>query len=116
MKRDLDLIRKILLQIESDLYISDIKEYPEKQIAYHVALLEDAKLVTEEIYISLYVPNSELMGIRITWAGHEFLDASRSASIWEKAKMIAIEKVGTLSFEVLKSLLTQLAKEAVAEI
>lgn len=112
MKRDMDLIREILLRLEQH-YLDEIEGHSAKEIAYHVSLLEGAGLVTQDIYSNLFLNDSMLEGIRITWAGHEFLDASRSVSIWEKAKNIAIEKTGALSFEVLKAILVQLGKDAI---
>lgn len=43
----------------------------------------------------------------LTWAGHEFLEASRDDSRWEKVKRLLLEKTGGLSFEVLKAGLVQ---------
>ncbi|MCL4500491.1 MAG: DUF2513 domain-containing protein, partial [Deltaproteobacteria bacterium] len=37
----------------------------------------------------------------LTWAGHEFLEASRDDSRWNKAKKITWEKTKSLSFEIL---------------
>lgn len=116
MKRDMDIIREILLRLEQHDYIGEIEGRSATEIAYHVSLLEGAGLVTQDIYSNLFLNDSMLDGIRITWAGHEFLDSSRSASVWEKAKNIAIEKTGALSFEVLKAVLVQLGKDAISNI
>jgi len=52
--------------------------------------------------------------INLTWDGHEFLDAARNPSLWERAKCTALKQTGGLSLEVLKSVLIDLAKHAVA--
>lgn len=114
MKRDLDLARKILFQIEEHDWLDAVEGYSKKEIAYHLSLLEEAGLLTQEIYSNLYLNDSMLEGNRITWAGHEFLDASRNTSIWEKTKKIALEKTGAMSFEVIKSVLIQLSREAIS--
>jgi hypothetical protein len=49
---------------------------------------------------------------RLTWPGHEFLDAARKPSHWQKAKTIVMEKSGGLSFEMLKQVLFQMIREA----
>jgi len=116
MKRDMDLIREILFKLEQHNDLNRIEGYSEKEISYHVCLLEGAGLVTHEIYTNIFLNDSMLDGIRITWTGHEFLDSSRSGSIWEKAKKIAMEKTGALSFEVLKTVLVQLGKDAVSNV
>jgi hypothetical protein len=48
---------------------------------------------------------------RLTWAGHEFLDARRKDALWQKVKAVALQKSGGLGFEVLKQLATKLAIE-----
>lgn len=114
MTRDMDLIRQLLFQLETHSHIESIPGRTAEEIAYHVSLLEDAGLVTQEIYQNIYLSDPMLEGIRITWAGHEFLDASRNASFWEKAKKVALEKTGALSYDVLKTVLVQLAKNAIS--
>jgi len=116
MKRDMDFIREILLRLEQHNYLDGMEGHSASEIAYHVSLLEGAGLVTQEIYCNLFLNDSMLEGIRITWLGHEFLDSSRNASVWEKAKNITIEKTGALSFEVLKAVLVQLGINAVSSI
>ena len=109
----MDLARSILLQLESQNYISDQSDFTSQEVAYHVALLEDAGLITQELYTNMYISDSLQDGIRMTWAGHEFLDAARSKTFWDKAKKTTLEKTGSVSFEILKSVLVQLAKNAV---
>lgn len=46
----------------------------------------------------------------ITWQGHEFLDAVRDKSVWERVSATAQAKGGSLSFEVLKALAVQMIK------
>jgi hypothetical protein len=112
MKRDLDLVREVLLQLEAQDHVGEIAGRTPQEVAYHVSLLEGAGLVTQELYTNMYLNDSLLDGIRITWSGHEFLDASRSKPTWEKAKQIVIQKTGVLSFELVKTVLVQLAKQA----
>lgn len=116
MKRDLDLVKVLLLRLEETDSIGEVPEYSSEQVVYHVALLEDAGLITQEWYHNFELSAASLTRTRMTWAGHEFLDASRSKSIWEKAKKITLEKTGALTFEVLKSVLIQLGKEAASGI
>ena len=112
MRRDLDLVREILLQLEGQNHVGEIAGRAPQEVTYHVSLLEGAGLVTQDLYTNLYLNESLLDGIRITWSGHEFLDASRSKATWEKAKQIVIQKTGSLSFELVKTVLVQLAKQA----
>ena len=115
MKRDIELIKAILLRFEEDGDL-EIPEFTKAQVKYHLALLQDAGLITYEQFYDTDISPAVLSRTRISWAGHEFLDASRSLTLWEKAKNITLEKTGALTFEVLKTVLIQLAKEAVSNI
>jgi len=82
MKRDMDLVRKILLQLQAsngqqpDLQPLMDAGHSERQWAEHCALLVEAGLAEPLIY-----NNSELDGTpliilsRLTWAGHDFIEA-----------------------------------------
>jgi len=47
---------------------------------------------------------------RLTWAGHEFIEAARNDTVWHKTKTLVKEKTGTLTLEVLKLGLTEVTK------
>jgi len=116
MRRDMDLVRSILLELEkSESYAGfadiAIEGYSPDDISYHVLLLHEAGLI-EALDLSggdrpLWIP------VRLTWDGHEFLEASRDNARWKTAKRILAEKGGGLIFEVLKQLLITLTKDAV---
>ena len=104
MKRDLDLIRKIMIAIESHAESGepslDIDGHLSDEVLGHLCFMEDGKLIHRG-------------EVRLTWEGHEFLEASRDDGIWEKAKQLVIERTGGLNTETLKAVLVQLAKDAV---
>lgn len=115
MKRDMDLIRKILLEIEStkDRKIRlEIAGYEEDTINLHVELMEEKGLVdaiikhTSDNKISLCIVR------RMTWYGHDFLDAARDDTIWKNAKKICLEKTGGLMFDLLLGCLISMGKQA----
>jgi hypothetical protein len=118
MKRDMELIRKMLLAIEdhSDAWAPDpleIDGHTDDEIGYHANLLGDAGLVVGY--------PEELMGRsgpmytirRLTWEGHEFIDVAREDTRWKKAMGVVTEKAGSITFEVLKALLVSYMKSAV---
>jgi hypothetical protein len=118
MKRDPDLIRKILLALESKENMTDmltpkemnLGDWNEEEINYNLLLLLEAG------YIIGYKHSADdqtmVLPTRLTWEGHEFLDAARDDTRWEKAKS-AISKVGGWSFEIAKPILMELAKDAI---
>lgn len=49
---------------------------------------------------------------RLTYAGHEFLDAARQDTLWQKAKQMVLKNAGTLTVEALKIALSHLMQSA----
>jgi hypothetical protein len=113
MERNLDLIRQILLEIEQQPFEGkwidvEIEDHTPEEITYHVMLLHEAGLI-EAINLTTY-GSIEWKPKRLTWQGHEFLDASRNDVLWKKAKATMREKGLGLAIEVVKALLIELAK------
>lgn len=113
MKRDMKLIREMLLAIESTpagkLYaIEDdpIEGHDIATLQGHLRLLDDAGFVAK---IHLTRGGGGCSGL--TWAGHEFLDASRSPSVWAKAMKQVQQIGGSVSVSVLQSLLVKIASQ-----
>ena len=116
MKRDMDLVRKILLELEDTPYELggfdlELEGHSPDQISYHVMLLNEAGLIEANDLSTLGGPKWRPK--RLTWAGHEFIEASRDESRWEKAKNIMKEKGSGMAFDVLRSVLIQLMMKAV---
>jgi hypothetical protein len=116
MKRDWNLIRKILLQVEEGESIGSwfdlsIEGYSEAALSEHVHLLADAGYV-EAKYLTDMVTGGEWKPIRLTWSGQDFLEASRNDTIWKKAALK--EKGLGLSLDLLKTALIEVAKQQLA--
>lgn len=116
MKRDWDLVREILIDLESvdHGHVVVAGDGQDKNLfGYHCKMLRDAGLIEASI--------SEYMGggiggqaIRLTWAGHEFLDSIRPKSTWDKVKMQAKEKGIGLTLDAIKALAEIAMKAAIA--
>jgi len=119
MKRNMDLIREILLALEvhpeSNAYILNLSfpGHSEDEISYHCRLLFDAGMIDGECIPASGAPDKWMIR-DLTWAGHEFLEASRDDNRWNKAKKIISEKTGSFSFEILKSILMDLMRGAIS--
>lgn len=121
MKRDPDLIREILLRVEEAPYGTVRSHDPalllfgghadEPTVAHHMLLLEEGGYLDASIrnHPESAGPVSGV-ALRLTWEGHDFLDAARDEGRWEKAKEITREKSGALSFEAVKTVVAELAK------
>lgn len=118
MKRDMDLVREILLQVEShnspdeELENLKVEGFDDLLIFYHVHLLSDAGLLwaTEARAIGIY----EWSPIALTWAGHEFLDSIRDPEIWEKTKNSA-RSAGGFTMDLLKDIAKGFFKKKIEE-
>jgi hypothetical protein len=111
MKRDMDLIRALLLIVEStpaNEYPGDVEPegYSEDEVLEHLEMLVDAGFLEGK-------PITSSMGterilhmhvVRLTWEGREFVDAVRSDAIWQKTKAKVVETGGSFTIDLLKSL------------
>ncbi|KWA05641.1 hypothetical protein WL26_23915 [Burkholderia cepacia] len=98
MKRDMDLIRELMLKLEAlpmrpggIVHITPNAEevqvdgYDVEQIGYHLSLIKEAGLVDT-------AGMRPMVGIgfrQLSWAGHDFLDSVRSPDVWDKTKQAA---------------------------
>ena len=106
MKRDMELVRKLLFLAEEDGKDDELcEEYGQDVVAGHVAILLDAKLIDGVVeYDQVGRPfASEIL--RLTWAGHEFLDNARNDTVWNKVTSTIKNAATTASFEVLVEML-----------
>ena len=115
MKRDVDLCRQLLIDIEghgADCSLSALRTGlapdAEERIRYHLRLLIDAGFVKEVDRTSAGVPC-----VRLTNSGQEFLELSRGDARWREAKWIVQEQSGGLSLTVIRALLTKWAVDGV---
>ena len=110
MKRDLNLVRELLLLIEENDGQGALKlpeDYNKKIVAYHLSLLGQAGYVVEKVQWAGDEPI--WITASLTWEGHEFLDSIKNDNIWEKTKEgIKIKglEVGSVPLEVLKEFAT----------
>src|SRR5438552_948789 len=111
MKRDMNLIRLQLLRAEGEQPVRELEQYTECQKIYHMALCIEAGLVHGIIRNDPTGYPNGTVAIRLTWAGHEFLDAARNETIWRKADE-HIKKSGVqVTMSILEELLKKLLKE-----
>ena len=108
MRRDIELIREVLLSLEQDRFSKPTDLQAQKELDYHVRLLEDAGLVTSVTWGAARHGFPIVHHIdRLTWAGHEFLDLSRDESIWSDAKQKLLQPSCSWTFPILQRYLTE---------
>jgi hypothetical protein len=125
MRRDLDLVRNILLFFESrdsssimsDAVIQEqlkFEGFDYRDVAYHLRIMAQANLLTCEPVVSSTSDRIiKVYPFELTWDGHEFLQLSKDNSRWEKMKKQAGSSLDGISFEIVKSLLVGFAKKSI---
>jgi hypothetical protein len=116
MKRDMDLVRTILIELieqPSDGVLSElhVEGHSDDEVSYHVRIMHERGLVeaedTSHFEAKCWIPT------HVTWEGQEFLASVRDETIWTKAKSIVSKNTGALTFEALKIALAILIKQAI---
>ena len=114
MKRDMDLIREIMLKIEAlpagPPVLYRMGEVEDLVLLNHLEMLIEAGLVRGKISRSQGA-RGDVIGISsLTWEGHEWIDVVRDARGWGEAKATLLENGGALSFELTKELATRILR------
>lgn len=122
MKRDLDLIRRILLMVESSnvgqkVTLEDFRgDFSERlsEVSAHVELLERAGyLDTLEVQPEMSVVGpQEFFITKLEWAGHDYLDAIRDEGIWKKTQHKLKSVGGSASLEIVKAVAIKLVADS----
>ena len=115
MRRDMDVVRKIVLAVSSASgQVNSVEGVSDEDFASHAQLLEEAGLVEA----ALSPPGKRIatmaMIFRLTWAGHEFADSVRDPEIWAKTKKGA-EAAGGFTVDLLKDLAKGFIKKQIEE-
>jgi hypothetical protein len=108
MKRNWDTIRELLTKVEECtlptemVRLSDFSNERAAEISYHMSLLIDARLVDGQMVKTIGPNVKDFFAQRLTWSGHEFLDAIRSDNVWQKTKNMFAEQGVSMTFELIK--------------
>jgi hypothetical protein len=126
MKRDMDLIRELLLKLEAlDVPLGVRKTLsphaPElavenatpEEVGHHLRMLVSGNLVETGVS-SPFGPDGSLAFRQLSWAGRDFLDSVRSPEVWAKTKKGA-EAAGGFTVDLLKDLAKGLVKKQIEE-
>jgi len=115
----MDLVRKILITLADHEHgfapqrPLAIEGYDSETIGYHVYLMGqgrgDLLEVLDDTRQGAKTPSA--IPAIITWQGHEFLDNAQNDTVWNRVKAVVRERGGSVSFEVLKELVTRAAKK-----
>lgn len=121
MRRNMDLLRLLLLKLETlndeanSIYVYQydelmVENFTQDQVAYHLDLAIEAGLVDQG---GSGVMNG-FMFRRLTWDGHDFVDAVRDDDIWKKTRQGATA-AGGFSLDLLKDLAKGFIRKKISE-
>lgn len=109
MKRNLELVRAILLAMEAAPHgfapePFTVTGYDQETIGHHVWLMAQGGLLTAADVTAQQDASPTALPGAITWDGHEFLDAVRNDTVWRKLKAQVKDKGLTVPFSVVQAL------------
>lgn len=123
MKRNMELIRAILFHVEQACNAGDSLEISESAVGTvpfdfdgltfpilheHIRLAADAGLVESTAHAGYM----DVVFIdRLTWAGHEFLDAIRDDGVWKKIVAATMTHGGAMGMGIIKGLAAKYLSE-----
>ena len=113
MKRDMDLCRRILLEVEKwpttlEPKGVEIEGYSPDEVSYHSWLLGEEGLIegcdftTDGSDVQQFAPTC------LTYRGHDFLEHARDDTRWKKAKDKLVSVGGGMTTQTLQYVLNQL--------
>ena len=114
MKRDMDLVRQILIETEKadkplqGDHFTD-SEHTIEQVAYHVELMEHHGLIDANVRVDKFYNVYQCEVVSLTWDGCDYLDAVRENKVWAKTKKVVSESVGSTTIAVLKQVAEKVA-------
>ena len=113
MKRDMETVRQLLLEIEelesaSNHGVLVVEGLEQPNVDYHLMLLNDHGLITWANFLQDPDCGGTFFDLRMTWAGHEFLDDARNEGAWQQVRELIRDKdVKNVSFSILSQLLSR---------
>ena len=113
MRRDMDVIREVLLEVESysgNRFLAYNGRDDEVK-AYHAMLLK------EEGYIKgSGALGGTVLARRSTWEGHELLDNIRDDGVWSSVKQKLGDVSGSASLEIVKTIAAIAVKDTLTKL
>src|SRR5687768_1994905 len=105
MKRNMDLIRAVLLQAQKGDPNGSVDGFTGDELKYHRALAIEAGLLRGRALKDHQTPTeipAAVMVQDLTWQGHDFLDAIESDTNWGKVKQFLGDTGKQLTIETIK--------------
>ena len=116
MRRDMELVRAILLQVQAKNHIETepviIGGYDEDLVARHVEMLFDADMLEGHKSAQLGRGVSAITISDLSWDGHDLLSALQNDTVWSKIKQsFSAKELTGMPLSVLKAVGVELMLE-----
>lgn len=121
MKRDMDLVRKLLLATEKAEEPFDprnsekFENYIDNVLGYHVDLLKGHELIDADIVKAFGGAIVQCTINGLTWDGADYLDAIKDEHIWKRTKGVIKKAVGSTTIGLIKETAILVAKKAIEQ-
>ena len=105
MRRDMELIRLILLKCQDGTPNVEIEGWDDAAVRYHRKVVIDAGLAEGIVKLDYTTPTDVPVSVMLnslTWRGHDFLEPIRSESNWVQIKRTLMSSGRELSIEMVK--------------
>lgn len=118
MRRDMELVRSILLDVSKSnkTFELDPLNPKDKLFIYHIDILKQANLIFYKDKFEDMVPRVYIDEPRLTWEGNDYLDNISNETIWKKTKSMILNKGFELSdvpFSIIKDVAKMKLKESI---
>lgn len=117
MKRNIDLIRQILLYCEDKnpdrVYTDELADELDvdfETISYHIQLLDDCGYIQTDAMHAIGSFMPDFIIYRITSYGHDYLDSVRDDDVYKETKKKLGPKFASITLDVVKSVATEVIK------
>lgn len=116
MKRDMELVRRILLAVEkhgevdSDSPPEELRDVPSEVLGGHILIVIERGLV-KGLTLGSHGTPAAAVATRLLWEGHDFLADARSDTVWQKTMGFVRERGGTASWDIFRAVLKARAAE-----
>jgi hypothetical protein len=107
MQRDMDLVRKIMLEVQSrgDVFPRTVKidDVDDEMLGRHVEMLFDAGFLDGSKMQSVSRSYHIVLVTDLSWEGHDFIDAISKDGVWQKLKeTFSPAEISTMPLKVIK--------------
>lgn len=112
MKRDMELVRRILISLADSEYPLDGKLFVDdatsfEKVAYHFEIMQEAGLVKANVQREWGKTAVHAVVGPMTWEGNDFLDAVRNEKVWKRVMTKVAQISGSATFEIVKKLASE---------